>query len=77
MLTTLQRGFDSRYAFLGYAALAGFARHPGARIIALTASIDEARMMGVLRAGAARYVRKDAEPETLLAAVRAVPRDVK
>jgi NarL family two-component system response regulator LiaR len=41
-------------------------------VIALTASIDDARMMGVLRAGAAGYVRKDAEPETLLAAVRAV-----
>jgi DNA-binding NarL/FixJ family response regulator len=46
--------------------------HPPARVIALTASMDEARMMGVLRAGAAGYVRKDAEPETLLAAVRAV-----
>jgi two-component system, NarL family, response regulator LiaR len=42
------------------------------RVIALTASIDEARMMGVLRAGAVGYVRKDAEPEVLLAAVRAV-----
>lgn len=30
--------------------------------------------MGVLRAGAAGYVRKDAEPETLLAALRAVAR---
>src|SRR6185436_17866763 len=40
--------------------------------VALTASTDEARMMGVLRAGAAGYVRKDADPETLLAAVRAV-----
>jgi two-component system, NarL family, response regulator LiaR len=47
---------------------------PGVRVIALTASTDEARMMGVLRAGAAGYVRKDAEPETLLAAVRAVAR---
>jgi DNA-binding NarL/FixJ family response regulator len=47
-------------------------RAPGVRVVALTASIDEARMMGVLRAGAAGYVRKDAEPETLLAAVRAV-----
>src|SRR5665213_423373 len=47
---------------------------PSARVIALTASIDEARMMGVLRAGAVGYVRKDAEPEVLLAAVRAVAR---
>jgi DNA-binding NarL/FixJ family response regulator len=44
----------------------------GSRVIALTASTDEARMMGVLRAGATGYLRKDAEPETLLAAVRAV-----
>lgn len=49
-------------------------RSPSTRVIALTASTDEARMMGVLRAGAAGYVRKDAEPETLLAAVRAVAR---
>ena len=47
-------------------------RAPYTRVIALTASVDEARMMGVLRAGASGYVRKDAEPETLLAAVRAV-----
>ncbi len=45
---------------------------PSARVIALTASVDEARMMGVLRAGAVGYIRKDAEPETLLAAVRTV-----
>lgn len=50
------------------------ARAPSVRVIALTASIDEARMMGALRAGAAGYVRKDAEPEVLLAAVRAVAR---
>ena len=43
-------------------------------MIALTASTDEARMVGVLRAGAAGYVRKDADPEILLAAVRAVGR---
>ena len=49
-------------------------RAPAVRVIALTASIEEARMMGALRAGAAGYVRKDAEPETLLAAVRAVAR---
>ena len=42
------------------------------KVVALTASMDEARMMGVLRAGAVGYVRKDAEPEILLAAVRAV-----
>src|SRR5450759_271210 len=49
-------------------------RRPDVRVIALTASVDEARMMGVLRAGAVGYVRKDAEPETLLAAGRAVAR---
>ena len=42
------------------------------RVVALTASTDEARMSAVLRAGAAGYVSKDADPETLLAAVRAV-----
>lgn len=45
---------------------------PQVRVIALTASTDEARLLGVLRAGAAGYVRKDAEPEMMLAAVRAV-----
>jgi two-component system, NarL family, response regulator LiaR len=49
-------------------------RSPRVRVVALTASVDEARMMGVLRAGAAGYVRKDAEPEVLLAAIRAVAR---
>ena len=48
------------------------ARAPAVKVIALTASLDEPRMMGVLRAGAVGYIRKDAEPETLLAAVRAV-----
>lgn len=47
-------------------------RAPSVRVIALTASMDEERMMAVLRAGAVGYIRKDAEPETLLAAVRAV-----
>ena len=47
-------------------------RATGSHVIALTASTDEARMMGVLRAGATGYLRKDAEPETLLAAVRVV-----
>jgi DNA-binding NarL/FixJ family response regulator len=51
-------------------------QHKGLRphVIALTASTDEARLMGVLRAGASGYVRKDADPEVLLAAVRAVAR---
>jgi NarL family two-component system response regulator LiaR len=47
---------------------------PSVRVVALTASTDEARMMAVLRAGASGYIRKDAEPETLLAAIRAVAR---
>ncbi len=42
------------------------------RVIALTASTDDARMTGVLRAGAQGYVRKDADPEVLLDAIRAV-----
>jgi len=48
------------------------ARGGAVKVLALTASIDEPRMMGVLRAGASGYMRKDAEPETLIAAVRAV-----
>lgn len=48
------------------------AREPSIRVVALTASFDEARMMGVLRAGATGYVRKDADPEILLAAIHAV-----
>jgi DNA-binding NarL/FixJ family response regulator len=49
-------------------------RAPEVAVVALTASMDEARMIGALRAGARGYVRKDAPPETLLAAVRAVAR---
>jgi NarL family two-component system response regulator LiaR len=45
---------------------------PSVRVLALTASVDEGRMMAALRAGAIGYIRKDAEPETLLAAIRAV-----
>ncbi|HVQ63252.1 MAG TPA: response regulator transcription factor, partial [Terriglobia bacterium] len=47
-------------------------RFPSIRVLALTASTDDARMTAVLRAGATGYVRKDAEPELLLKAVRAV-----
>jgi len=45
---------------------------PQVRVVALTASTDEARMNAVLRAGATGYVRKDADPEFLLRAVHAV-----
>jgi NarL family two-component system response regulator LiaR len=45
---------------------------PEMRIVALTASTDEARMNAALRAGASGYVRKDAEPELLLKAIRAL-----
>lgn len=47
---------------------------PEVRVVALTASTDEARMAGILRVGARGYVRKDADPEVLLDAVRAVAR---
>src|SRR3989442_98179 len=46
-------------------------RLPQAQVVALTASTDDARLVGVLRAGGIGYVRKDAEPELLLATVRA------
>ena len=45
---------------------------PDVRVVALTASTDSARMVAVLRAGATGYVRKDADPELLLQAARAV-----
>jgi two-component system, NarL family, response regulator LiaR len=50
------------------------ARAPRTQVVALTASTDEARLIGVLRAGAIGYVRKDADPELLLATVRAAAR---
>ena len=50
------------------------ARDASVKVVALTASSDEARMMGVFRAGACGYVRKDADPEILIAAIRAVAR---
>jgi NarL family two-component system response regulator LiaR len=45
-------------------------RFPHMAVVVLTASTDEARMIATLRAGAIGYVRKDSEPEILLAAVR-------
>lgn len=45
-------------------------RFPEMRVVVLTAHTDEARVVAALRAGAIGYVRKDAEPEVFLAAVR-------
>ncbi len=47
---------------------------PHTQVVVLTAYTDDARVVGALRAGAIGYVRKDAEPEILLAAVRAAAR---
>lgn len=47
---------------------------PNSQVVVLTAHTDEARVVGALRAGAIGYVRKDAEPELLLTAVRAAAR---
>jgi NarL family two-component system response regulator LiaR len=47
---------------------------PHTQIVVLTAHTDDARVVASLRAGAIGYVRKDAEPEMLLAAVRAAAR---
>jgi NarL family two-component system response regulator LiaR len=49
-------------------------RSPRSQVVALTASTDEARLVAVLRAGAIGYVRKDADPELLLSAVRGAAR---
>jgi NarL family two-component system response regulator LiaR len=49
-------------------------RSPRTQVVALTASTDEARLVAVLRAGAIGYVRKDADPQLLLEAVRAAAR---
>ena len=43
---------------------------PHTQVVVLTAHTDDARVMGALRAGAIGYVRKDADPEVFLAAVR-------
>jgi len=45
-------------------------RSPHSQVVVLTAFTDDARVVAALREGAIGYVRKDATPETLLAAVR-------
>lgn len=47
---------------------------PNTRVVVLTAYTDEARVVAALRAGAIGYIRKDAEPQVLLDAVRAAAR---
>lgn len=47
---------------------------PHTQVVALTSATDDARVVAALRAGAIGYVRKDAQPEVLLDAVRAAAR---
>lgn len=47
---------------------------PHTQVVVLTAHTDETRVVAALRAGAIGYVRKDADPELLLTAVRAAAR---
>jgi NarL family two-component system response regulator LiaR len=47
---------------------------PHTQVVVLTAYTDDARVVGALRAGAIGYVRKDADPQVLLDAVRAAAR---
>jgi NarL family two-component system response regulator LiaR len=47
---------------------------PHTQVVALTSSTEDARVIAALRAGAIGYVRKDADPNTLLASVRAAAR---
>lgn len=44
---------------------------PSTRIVALTSYTDDSRVVAALRAGAIGYVRKEADPDILLASVRA------
>jgi two-component system, NarL family, response regulator LiaR len=47
---------------------------PHTQVVVLTAFADDARVVAALRAGAIGYIRKEAEPEVLLGAVRAAAR---
>jgi DNA-binding NarL/FixJ family response regulator len=48
------------------------ARFPDVRIVVLTTFSDQRRILGALNAGASGYLLKDASPDELIAAVRAV-----
>jgi NarL family two-component system response regulator LiaR len=45
---------------------------PGARAIVLTSYVDDDRVFGVIRAGAAGYLLKDVQPQELVEAIRTV-----
>jgi NarL family two-component system response regulator LiaR len=45
-----------------------------ARVVVLTSSADDTRVIAALRAGAIGYVRKEADPELLIASIRAAAR---
>ena len=45
---------------------------PAARAVVLTSFIDDDRLFGVLRAGAAGYLLKDVQPQELVEAIRTV-----
>ena len=47
---------------------------PHTNVVVLTSFSDDARVVGALRAGAIGYVRKEADPDILLASVRAAAR---
>jgi NarL family two-component system response regulator LiaR len=47
---------------------------PHTQVVVLTSYTDDARVIAALRMGAIGYVRKDADPEVLLASVRAAAR---
>ncbi len=47
---------------------------PHTQVVVLSGYSDDARVLAALRAGAIGYVRKEADPEVLLVAVRAVAR---
>ena len=47
---------------------------PNTRVVALTSYTDDSRVVAALRAGAIGYVRKEADPDILLASIRAAAR---
>src|SRR5512136_8130 len=47
---------------------------PHSQVVVLSGYSDDARVLAALRAGAIGYVRKEADPEVLLAAIRAAAR---